>query len=108
MLPTGTHQLEFSNVDAGFRTTRAVSIEPGATATVALDVPRAPVNVNAIPWGEVWIDDERVGETPIGNHMLTLGAHRVEVRHPELGAKQVTLIVTLARPNRVAINMRER
>ena len=40
--------------------------------------------------------------------MLTLGAHRVEVRHPELGAKQVTLIVTLARPNRVAINMRER
>ena len=108
MLPTGTHQLEFSNAGAGFRAARSVRIDPGATATVTLDVPRAPVNVNAIPWGEVWIDDERVGETPIGNHMLTLGEHRVEVRHPDLGTKQVTLMVTLGRANRVAVNMRER
>jgi hypothetical protein len=108
MLPTGTHQLEFSSAAAGFRATRSVRIDAGATTTLALDVPRVPVNVNAVPWGEVWIDDQRVGETPIGNHMLTLGDHRIEIRHPELGVKQLIVTVALGRANRIAVNMRER
>jgi hypothetical protein len=108
MLTAGQHQLEFVDAASGFRVTRAVRVDPGATTTVAVDLPRMPVNVNAIPWGEIWIDGQRVGETPIGNHLLTVGEHRVEVRHPELGTKTVQLLVTLDRPNRLAINMRER
>jgi hypothetical protein len=108
MLPTGEHQLTFSDQQTGFQLARAVRITPGATTTVAIQVPRAPVNVNAIPWAEVWFANDRIGETPIGNYMLPLGTHQLELRHPQLGTKRVTMSVTLNGSNRVAVNMRER
>jgi hypothetical protein len=106
MLTAGEHQLAFSDERTGFQVTQAVRIVPGETATVVLQPPRAPVNVNAIPWAEVWVDSERLGETPIGNYMLPLGNHQVELRHPELGTRRVTMSVSLSGPNRLAVNMR--
>jgi hypothetical protein len=47
-----------------------------------------------------------VGETPIGNYMLRLGDHEVELRHPQLGTRRLTLSVSMNGPNRVAVNMR--
>jgi hypothetical protein len=108
MLPVGEHQLTFSDEQSGFRAARAVRIVAGDTANVALQIPRAPVNVNAIPWAEVWVDNERVGETPIGNYMLPLGSHQVELRHPQLGTKRMTMFVSLNGANRLAVNMRDR
>jgi hypothetical protein len=108
MLPVGEHQLTFSDEQSGFRVARAVRIAAGETANVALQIPRAPVNVNAIPWAEVWVDNERVGETPIGNYMLPLGSHQVELRHPQLGTKRMTMSVSLNGVNRLAVNMRDR
>ena len=61
-----------------------------------------------MPWAEVSIDGERAGETPIGNAMLPLGNHQIELRHPQLGTKRLTLSVSLNGPNRVAVNMRDR
>jgi len=108
MLPVGEHQLTFSDEQSGFRVARAVRIVAGETANVALQIPRAPVNVNATPWAEVWVDNERVGETPIGNYMLPLGSHQVELRHPQLGTKRMTMSVGLNGVNRLAVNMRDR
>jgi hypothetical protein len=108
MLPVGQHQLEFSDDAVGFRISRTVRIAAGETTPLALQVPRVPVNVNAIPWAEVWIDGQRVGETPIGNHLLSIGPHTVELRHPEFGNKRVVVAVSLKNPVRVAVNMRER
>ena len=106
MLTAGEHQLTFSHERTGFQVIQAVRIVPGETTTVVVRLPHAPVNVNAIPWAEVWVDSERVGETPIGNYMLPLGNHQVELRHPELGTKRVTMTVSLSGPNRLAVNMR--
>jgi hypothetical protein len=108
MLPTGQHQLTFADDTTGFRVVRALEIAAGQTTTVALQVPRAPVNVNAIPWADVWINNERIGETPIGNYMLPLGEHELELRNPQLGTKRVRLSVSMNGPNRVAVNMRDR
>ena len=108
MLTPGDHQLTLSDEKTGFRVSRAVRITAGQTTTVAIDVPRSAVNFNAIPWAEVWVDGERAGETPIGNHMLPLGNHQIELRHPQLGTKRLTLSVSLNGPNRVAVNMRDR
>ena len=108
MLSPGEHQITLSDEKTGFRTSRAVRITPGQTTTLAVEVPRSPVNINAIPWAEVWIDGERAGETPIGNAMLQLGNHQIELRHPQLGTKRLTLSVSLNGPNRVAVNMRDR
>lgn len=108
MLAPGDHQLTLSDEKTGFRVSRVVRITPGQTTTLAVEVPRSSVNFNAIPWAEVWIDGERAGETPIGNAMLPLGNHQVELRHPQLGTKRITLSVSLNGPNRVAVNMRDR
>ena len=108
MMTPGDHQLTLSDEKAGFRISRVVRITPGQTTTLAVEVPRSSVNFNAIPWAEVWIDGERAGETPIGNAMLSLGNHQIELRHPQLGTKQLTLSVSLNGPNRVAVNMRDR
>lgn len=107
MLPTGEHRLTFSDPETGFSNTQAVRIGAGSTTGIAIPIPRAPVNVNAIPWADVSIDNERIGETPIGNHMLMLGTHDVELRHPQLGTKRLRFSVSLKGPNRVAVNMRE-
>ena len=108
MLAPGDHQLTLSDEKTGFRVSRVVRITPGQTSTLAVEVPRSSVNFNAIPWAEVWIDGERAGETPIGNAMLPLGNHQIELRHPQLGTKRITLSVSLNGPNRVAVNMRDR
>jgi hypothetical protein len=107
MLPAGQHQLSFSDEASGFQAVRVVQIQPGETTSLTLEMPRATVNVNAIPWAEVWVDNERIGETPIGNHLLTIGTHKVELRHPELGTRRVTMAVSLNGTNRLAVNMRE-
>ena len=106
-LPTGDHELTFSDPETGFTTTQRVRVASGSTTGIVVQIPRAPVNVNAIPWAEVSIDNEPVGETPIGNHMLPLGNHEIELRHPQLGTKRVRIAVSLDGPNRVAVNMRE-
>jgi serine/threonine-protein kinase len=68
-------------------------------------MPRATLSVNATPWAQVWLDGESVGDTPIGNLTTTVGSHELIFRHPQLGEKRVTTLVTLKEPARVAIDM---
>ena len=53
--------------------------------------------VNALPWAEVSIDGERVGETPIGSVQVPIGTHEVVFRHPDLGERRTTATVTTGR-----------
>jgi len=65
------------------------------------------VNLNAVPWAEVWIDNKRIGETPIGNVPLPIGPHEVVFRHPQFGEKRQAIEVTASAPVRVSIDMRK-
>jgi hypothetical protein len=105
MIPAGEHLLEFSNRPGGFQTHQRVRIAAEATSVIRIEVPSVPVNLNAQPWAEVWVDGERIGETPIANHPLVIGSRQIEFRHPTLGVKRVALEVALGRPNRLAVNM---
>ena len=73
MLPAGDHTFEFSNADLGFSVTRGVRVNAGSTAQVTLELPRAPLSVNAVPWAQVSVDGRALGDTPIGNSMETIG-----------------------------------
>jgi hypothetical protein len=64
--------------------------------------------INAQPWAEVFIDGERVGETPIGNVPVPIGTHEVRFRHPELGEQVVRSTVTLGTPARLSVDLRKR
>jgi hypothetical protein len=49
-----------------------------------------------------------VGETPLGNLSQTVGQHEILFRHPQLGERRVTTVVTLRETNRVSMDMRPR
>lgn len=108
MLPAGEHVLELAADALGFRTTRTIRVTPGQTVALAVDLPRAPLSINAVPWAEVFIDGTRAGETPLGNLAQTLGSHELVFRHPQLGERRVDVVVTLKETNRISVDMRQR
>jgi hypothetical protein len=108
MLPVGEHDLELVSESVGFRAHRTVTVQAGRTSSVRIEAPRVPMHVNAIPWAEVWIDNQRMGETPLGNLQQTIGTHEIVFRHPDLGERRTTVLVTLKEPARVSMDLRKR
>ncbi len=108
MVAAGRHDLEIVNEALGYRVTRTVQVPPGETATIRLEWPTGSLALNAQPWADVWLDGDRIGETPIGNVQVPIGAHRVVFRHPELGEQAHNVTVTLSAPTRVSADMRKR
>jgi serine/threonine protein kinase len=108
MVSAGRHELEIVNDALGYRLTRTVQVTAGNTAVVKLEWPKGSLALNATPWAEVWVDGERLGETPLGNVVVPIGAHRVVFRHPELGEQTHNITVTLTAPARVSADMRTR
>lgn len=108
MLPPGNHDLEFVSEPFGLRVARRVSVRAGQAAPVSIDLPQVPINVNALPWAEVFINNVRIGDTPLANVMLPPGDHVVVFRHPQLGEKRQTVRVTLRESPRISVDMRSR
>ena len=106
MLAAGPHNIELVNETLGYRVTRAVQVMPGKVASLAVDLPKGVVNLNATPWAEVWVDGQRVGETPIGNLSIPIGPHEVVFRHPQFGEKRHAISVTMSGPTRVSVDMK--
>jgi hypothetical protein len=108
MVAAGRHELDLVNEALGFRTTRAVTVAPGQVAAVRVEWPNGSMSLNAQPWADVWIDGERIGETPVGNVTVPIGPHEVVFRHPELGEQVVRTTVSLKGPTRLSVDMRKR
>lgn len=108
MVSAGRHELSIVNDAFGYRTMRSVVVTPGKVSPIKIDWPTGSMALNAQPWAEVWVDGERVGETPIGNHSVPIGNHEVIFRHPELGEQVVRATVTATAPARVSVDMRKR
>jgi hypothetical protein len=108
MVSVGRHELEIVNEPLGYRAMRTVQVGPGQLSSIRLDWPKGSMALNALPWAEVWVDGERVGETPIGNVSVPIGSHEVVFRHPELGEKVSTATVTLNGPTRLSVDLRKK
>lgn len=106
LLPPGVHVLDFVSDELGFRAQRTVTVRPGTATDVRLELPAVTLSINAQPWAEVFVDGERVGETPIGTLSRPVGRHEVLLRHPELGERRRTVTLTTSGPNRISVDMR--
>jgi hypothetical protein len=103
LMPPGRHTVTFTNADLGYVATQVVDIEPGAERRLTL-APAARVNLNAVPWAEVWIDGRRVGETPIARVSIPLGTREVIFRHPQLGERKLTPTIRVGEPEAISID----
>jgi hypothetical protein len=108
MLPGGEHQLEVVADQIGYGATQKVRVIAGQATKLALELPSAAVSINAVPWAEVSIDGNRVGETPLGNLSIAPGPHEVVFRHPQFGERRMTTLVSLKETNRISMDMRSR
>ncbi len=106
LLPAGPHELEFVNSALGYRAGRSVRITPGQDTAFDLTPPKGTLSINALPWAEVWIDGQRIGDTPIGNLSIAIGQHEVLFRHPELGEQRKSVIVGAQAPARIGVDLK--
>jgi hypothetical protein len=107
LLPVGSHDFDVVNEALGYRERRSVQIVTGRVASIQLAAVNGVVSVNAQPWAEVFIDGQRVGETPIGNLSVPIGNHQLVLRHPQLGERRQTIAVGLNAPLRVGVDLRK-
>ena len=108
MLSPGSHELEFVSTPFGFRQRSKVNVSAARGEAISLTIPRVPVNINAVPWAEVFVDGTSIGDTPLGNVMQPLGDHELVFRHPQLGEKRQVTRVTLTDSLRISVDMRSK
>ena len=101
MLRAGRHVVEFVNEELGYRAVRQVDITPGALTPVSIEPANGTLQIDAPPGFEVWLDGERVGETPLAPLEVSLGTHDVRLTHPQAGERRQTVVVTKREPARV-------
>ncbi len=107
MVPAGRHTLELVNERLGFKTSRALQVDDGKTASFTPELPNGTASVNALPWAEVWIADRKVGDTPLANLSLPIGNHQLVFRHPSLGERRQDVTITAGAATRVSVDMRK-
>jgi hypothetical protein len=107
-LQPGSHVLEIVSQTLAFRTEARVEVAAGSHNRVPVKLPKGTVHLNATPWAEVWVDGQKVGETPIGNLSLTIGPHEIVFKHPELGEQAHAATVTAAAPLRLSVDLTKR
>ena len=108
MVSVGRHELLLVNEAIGYSQAQAVNVTPGRVTPIKPRWPNGAMSFNAIPWAEVWLDGQQVGETPLANVSVPIGSHEVLFRHPELGEKHVRSVVTMAAPAKVSVDMRQK
>jgi hypothetical protein len=105
MLPAGTHELEIASAPFSFSTTMSVRVPAGKTVTVPVTLPKNTLSINALPWADITLDGQPVGQTPLGNLSVTIGNHEVVWRHPQLGERHETVKVTAGAPVRAGMDL---
>jgi hypothetical protein len=105
LVTAGSHQLQIVNDTLGFKISRNVNVPAGKVVPIGIELPNGVVNINAVPWAEVFVDGRAVGETPIGNLQLPIGPHEVVFKHPQFGERRQAFSVTLGGPIRVSVDM---
>jgi hypothetical protein len=102
MLPPGKHTLTLSNKELGYSTVQDVDIEAGAVKSVNLE-PKGTASLNAAPWAEVWLDGQKLGDTPLTSS-VTLGLHEFVFKHPQKGERRVSATIKAGAPSPVSVD----
>jgi hypothetical protein len=107
LMTEGRHEVELVNETLGYRSKQVVLVQGGRLVPLRVPMPDGVLNVNAVPWAEVWIDGQKVGETPLGNLALPLGPHEIVFRNPQFGEQRHAVTVTALAPARVSVDLRK-
>jgi hypothetical protein len=106
-LAPGRHSISLVNEELAFRTIRDVRVRAGETVTLPVVAPTGSLSVNALPWAEVWLNGQRIGETPLAALPVSVGHHEVLFSHPEHGSQRRLVTVQADAETRVGVDLRK-
>jgi hypothetical protein len=95
LLPPGIHELRFESRALGYRDTRRIEVKPGEITAVSIVPSVSALTVTATQPAEVFVDGERVGETPLTSRPINLGTRDVLVKSASGGERRFTITVTV-------------
>jgi hypothetical protein len=98
----GRHELDFINSAVGYRSRQVVDIKAGQIVRMTVTMPDGRVSINAVPWAQVLINGNSVGDTPLANLSLPAGEHQITFRHPQLGEQTQRVMVKSGALTRVS------
>jgi hypothetical protein len=104
MMTAGRHDVRLTNAALGYEETRRIDVAAGKTNAIRIAPPTVPVSINAKPWADVFVDGTALGQTPLANVSFPIGTRQIVFRHPQLGERRQTMVVTVAGPNRVSVD----
>jgi hypothetical protein len=107
MVRPGRHYFEFVNQPLGLKLRQYVDAAPGQSVTVPLELPVGMMNLYADQAAEVYVDGQKVGETPLSSLAVPLGMHDVVFRDARYGEVRYTVSVTLAAPVNLNVTFRK-
>jgi len=96
LLKPGVHSIRIENRTLGIAEAKQVTIEPGATATVAIEPPDSTLSVTGSTGADVYVDGTKVGETPLADYRIKLGPHDVMVVDRSGATRHANVTVTTA------------
>jgi hypothetical protein len=103
MLPPGRHTLTLTNREFGYSASHAIEIEAGEVRSLNVQ-PTGTVNLNAVPWAEVWIDGKKMGETPLANLQIPLGNREIIFKHPQYGERRMMTAIAAGAPAAISVD----
>jgi len=94
LLISGFHDLRLKNEEYLIDETQQIFIEAGTPYEKTFSLGHfGTVNLNAVPWADVYVDEKFIGQTPIANLRLTVGTHEVTFRNTKFPLKRRTVNV---------------
>jgi hypothetical protein len=106
-LTAGSHELELMNESLQYRATERVQVAPGKTATLTVSLPSGTLQLNATPWADVFVDGRSVGQTPLANVPVPIGAHEIAFRHPSFAEQTRSVVVGMNTAVRVGVDLQK-
>jgi hypothetical protein len=103
-LEAGEHTLSLENDSVNFRESRMVLVEAGKGQPLRVELPQGMLSINAVPWAEVYIDNKRIGETPVAQLALPVGVHEIRFQHPDYGERRMSALVRVGVPGRTFVD----
>jgi hypothetical protein len=98
MLPAGKHDLKLTNRPLGYEEVRTVDLTPGQRLTISITPPQSTISVAATEAAEVWMDNFKLGDTPLTDSPATLGTHDLVVRRAAGGGERRFTITVTVKP----------
>jgi hypothetical protein len=94
MLTPGRHELRLVNRALAYDAVHDVDLKPGEMTTLTVAPPPSSLNVTATEPAEVWVDGQRIGESPL-SAAVALGTHDIVVKRAAGGERRFTVTITV-------------